>query len=154
MTRTETHQHFIARFCSGNRSQPVTDSELDRAEERLSIQFPKAYREFLTVHGAAHSHSLLSLIVDSGSDLWDLTAFMVPAECVETTESYRSAGMSERLVAFASDSMGNVFCFDERDLLDARPDDAPVWLFDHDFCSDEQLTDSFDSWLASYFVLP
>jgi len=49
--------------------------------------------------------------------------------------------------------MGNVFCFEEDDLLDARPDDVPIWFFDHDFCSDRRLSDSLDSWLATYLTL-
>ena len=100
------------------------------------------------------SHTLLGLIVDAEADLWDITSFHTPSECVEATESYRSAGMSDRLVAFASDSGGNVFCFAERDLLDARPDDASVWFFDHDVNEEKQLSESFDAWLASYFSLP
>ena len=92
--------------------------------------------------------------MDAEADLWDITSFHTPSECVEATESYRSAGMSDRLVAFASDSGGNVFCFAERDLLDARPDDASVWFFDHDVNEEKQLSESFDAWLASYFSLP
>jgi hypothetical protein len=153
MTRTETHQNFVTRFCADG-AEPIARAELDRAEDRLGILFPSAYREFVLVRGAARSHTLLGLIVDAEVDLWDVMSFHTPSECVEASETYRSAGMSERLVAFATDSAGNVFCFDEGDLLDARPDDAPVWFFDHDFNEDKQLADSFDAWLSSYFSLP
>jgi hypothetical protein len=149
----QTHQHFVDRFCP-NDAEPVARAALDGAEEQVGILFPTAYREFILVHGAAQSHNLLSLIVDNEGDLWDVHSFHTPPDCVGTTECYRSAGMSNRLIAFASDSGGNVFCFDERDLLDSRPDDAPVWFFDHDFNEDKQLSESFDTWLASYFSLP
>lgn len=92
--------------------------------------------------------------MDTEADLWDVMLFHTPSECVEATETYRSAGMSDRLIAFATDSAGNMFCFDEGDLLDGRPDDAPVWFFDHDFNEDEQLAESFDAWMSSYFSLP
>ncbi len=153
MNRTETHQHFITRFCADG-AEPIARAAIDQAEDQLGILFPTAYVEFLLVRGAARSHTLLGLIVDAESDLWDVTSFHKPSECVEATEAYRSAGMSDRLVAFASDSTGNVFCFDEGNLLDARPDDAPIWLFDHDFNEDERLAETFDTWLASYFTLP
>jgi hypothetical protein len=153
MTRTETHQHFVSRFCADG-ADPIAREDLDRAEDRLGILFPSAYREFVLTRGAAHSHTLLGLIVDAEADLWDVTSFHKPSECVEATETYRSAGMSARLVAFASDSAGNVFCFDERELFNARLDDATVWFFDHDFNEDKQLAESFDAWLSSYFSLP
>jgi hypothetical protein len=153
MTRTETHQHFVARFCAAN-AEPIARTALNHAEEQLGILFPSAYREFVLARGAARSHTLLGLIVDAEADLWDVMSFHTPSECVEATETYRSAGMSERLVAFASDSAGNVFCFDEGDLLDARPDDSPVWFFDHDFNEDKLLAESVDVWLASYLSLP
>ena len=105
-------------------------------------------------HGAVRSPTLPGLIVDAEADLWDVASFHTPSECVEATEAYRTAGMSERLIAFATNSAGNVFCFDEGDLLDARPDDAPVWFFDHDFDEDKKLAESFDAWLGSYFSLP
>jgi hypothetical protein len=42
---------------------------------------------------------------------------------------------------------------DHDDNFLARHDDAPIWFFDHEYCSDERIHDSFDSWLASYFSL-
>jgi len=153
MTRIETHQHFVTRFC-GKDAERVTEASLDAAEDQLGILFSSAYREFVLARGAVRSHTLLDLIVDAEADLWEIASFYTPLECVETTDSYRSAGMSERLIAIAGDSAGNVFCFDERDLLDARPDDVPVWFFDHDLDEDKQLAVSFDAWLASYFSLP
>jgi hypothetical protein len=153
MTRTETHQHFVTRFCA-DAAVPITRAELDRAEDQLGILFPSAYRELILVYGAARSHTLLDIIADAEADLWDIASFHAPSETVAATEVYRSAGMSDRLLAFASDSAGNCFCFDESDLLGARPDDAAVWFFDHDLDEDRQLAKSFDAWLASYFSLP
>ena len=153
MTRTETHQYFNARFCADG-AEVISEEALDRAEDQLGILFPAAYREFALARGATRSHTLLSLIVAAEADLWDIDSFHTPSECVEATELYRSAGMSDRLVAFASDSAGNMFCFEERDLLEVRPDDSPVWFFDHDYNADNQWAGSFDAWLASYFSLP
>lgn len=153
MTRTEIHEHFANRFCAEG-AEPIAGTALDQAEDHLGLLLPSAYREFVLHRGAVRSHTLLGLIVDAEADLWDVALFHSPFECVEATEAYHSAGMPERLMAFATDSAGNVFCFDKGDLLDIRPDDAPVWFFDHEFCKDKQLAGSFDSWLEAYFSLP
>jgi hypothetical protein len=46
-----------------------------------------------------------------------------------------------------------LFCFRGPNANGARPDDAPIWLFDHDFCKESKVADSFDSWLLSYLKL-
>jgi len=52
----------------------------------------------------------------------------------------------------ASDSGGNVFGFrQQRDA--SRPDDAPLLVFDHDFCKVHIEADSFDSWIASFLTM-
>jgi hypothetical protein len=61
--------------------------------------------------------------------------------------------MSEQLVEFASDSMGNLFCFRRVAPDSPRADDAEVWFFDHEFCRDSKVADSFDAWLLSYLKL-
>jgi hypothetical protein len=154
MTRSEIQQAFVRRFCPARPEVPVFASDLDQAEERLGVLFPIAYREFATTYGVVSAPILLDLIVKNEASLWDIRSFFSASECADTTEMCRSGGMSARLVAFASDSMGNIFCFDQGDLLNERPDDAPVWFFDHEFCEDSRLSESFDSWLKAYLALP
>jgi hypothetical protein len=79
--------------------------------------------------------------------------FIPAPELIEVSESFWPAGMRSELIAIAMDCMGSYFCFLRSDLLGKRPDDAAVWFFDHDYCSDEQIFESFDSWLAAYFRL-
>ena len=153
MTRPEIHSHFVARFGDQAVSPRYLEYDLFPVEHRLGISFPAAYLAFLAAHGAVSSQSLLDLIVDSGAELHDLMAFIPAPELVEVSESSWPAGMRSELIAFAMDCMGSFFCFLRADLLGERPDDAPVWFFDHDYCSDEQIFESFDSWLASYFRL-
>ena len=67
---------------------------------------------------------------------------------------YWSGGMSPELVGFAGDGMGNLFCFRRLGTAADRPDDAPVWLFDHEFPDrDVQIALSFDDWLTSFLAL-
>lgn len=144
----------MRRFCSARAKVPISNADLDQAEKRLGVFFPVTYREFAATYGAVSAPALLDLIVRNEADLWDINSFFSASECADTTEMYRSGGMSARLVAFAGDSMGNAFCFDQADLITKRPDDAPVWFFDHEFCEDSQLSESFDAWLEAYLALP
>lgn len=75
------------------------------------------------------------------------------AEVREGTKSYRSAGMPEHLIGFASDSMGNLFCFRRVTPASPRADDAEVWFFDHEFCGESRVASGFDEWLLSYLRL-
>lgn len=154
MTRAEIHRRFVSRFCPEQPAKQIRENDLIHTEAHLGVLFPDAYRRFIVSYGPVATPSILETMVDAKPGGWDVSWFFAPAECVETTESYRHAGMSDRLVAFASDCMGNVFCFEESTLLDARRDDAPVWLFDHDYCKDSRLADSFDEWLTIYLNLP
>jgi len=156
MTRVEIQQKFVTRFgvTPPTPSPPIAETDLDRAEFQLGIVFPRAYRQFVLTYGPVWTPNILQITVDHQCETWDISWFFTPSECVEDTRLYRSGSMSERLVAFASDCMGNSFCFDQSDLFDARPDDAAVWFFDHDYCQDSKLSDTFDQWLTTYVHLP
>ena len=60
--------------------------------------------------------------------------------------------MEEWLVPIAMDCMGNVYGFKGKK-SDSRPDDSPVWFFDHDYCKIHQEAVGFDAWLASFVQL-
>jgi hypothetical protein len=153
MTRDEIHSQFFKRFCTPIASLPVELHEIESTQMRLGIEFPDSYRHFILTYGAVHSPELLSLIVGTQSELWDIHSFMPAIECAQMTECYREAGMSNRLIAFAGDSGGSVFCFESADLSHGRADDAAIWFFDHDFCEDSKVAESFDSWLESYLKI-
>jgi hypothetical protein len=84
---------------------------------------------------------------------WDVLVTSETTGVIEGTRDYWSAGMSEQLVGFASDSLGNLFCFRRVAPGSSRAEDAEVWFFDHDFCSDRKVADSFDEWLLSFLKL-
>jgi hypothetical protein len=152
MTRAERHRQFVDRFTDGCPKVAVSGSEFLRAEAALGVRFPEAYQSFITTYGPVFTPGVLDAVVDNGLGR-DVAELFAPLICVETTEDYRLAGMPHRLVTFARDCMGNVFCF-ERDELDAdRPDDATIWFFDHDFCKASIASESFDTWLTSFLDL-
>lgn len=51
-------------------------------------------------------------------------------------------------LAFAEDCMGNLFFFQGLPASPPRPDDAAVWVFDHDEDRAVQQAASFDEWLG------
>ena len=153
MTRAEIHQLFVSEFHEGEPPVPVATPDIQRVERELSTVFPQSYITFMQTHGPVRTPSLLSLIVDGEHEPWDVMAISDTGEVVEGTRGSWSGGMSERLIYFAHDSMGNLFCF-LRTAPDApRPDDAEVWFFDHEYCTDSKVADSFDEWLLCYLKL-
>lgn len=131
----------------------VAASDIERIERELATVLPRSYIDFLLAHGPIYTPSLLELIVDGGHDLWDLMELCKVDDVIKDTKGYWSAGMSEELIGFASDSMGNMFCFRRVAPGESRPDDAEVWFFDHDFCKDSKIEDGFDNWLLNYLKL-
>ena len=154
MTRLQIHDQFVARFGDGADLPHYSETDFRLVGHQLGVCFPETYRAFLAAHGAVASQSLLGLIVDTEAEIHDLMSFVPVPEISEVSRSSWSAGMRSELIAFAYDCMGSFFCFLRADLLGGRPDDAPIWFFDHDGCADEQIAGSFDSWLTTYLSLP
>ena len=79
----------------------------------------------------------------------DIQKFLSIAEIVETTKSYWDAGMDNWLVAVANDCMGNVFGF-RKCGGDNRPDEAALFVFDHEFSETSEDASGFDAWLEAF----
>jgi hypothetical protein len=160
MSREEIHSTFVRRF-SGPRPKPatpVTADDLHRVEEELRATFPTAYLAFLTHYGPVFTPSALDLVTGGDSEQppegasFDVQEFFEPNQIIETHRLYSNGGMEHWLVPVAMDCMGNVFGF-KRESHHSRPDDSPVFFFDHDFCKTHQEAESFDAWLASFLLL-
>ena len=119
---------------------------------------PLPFLEFATHHCPIFTPSILDLVTGGDSEQppegasFDVRQFFEPREIVETHRLYSSGGMEDWLVPFAIDSMGNVFGF-KREKHHPRPDDSPVFLFDHDFCEISEEAQSFGAWLESFLRL-
>ena len=153
MTRATIHQLFVSELHEGEPPVRIAASDIQRVEQELATVLPHSYITFMETHGPVNTPSLLSLIVDGEHEMWDVMIIFKIADVIEGTKGSWSAGMSEQLVAFASDSTGNLFCFRRVSPSSPRADDAEVWFFDHEFCSDSKVADSFDAWLKNYLKL-
>ena len=160
MSREEIQECFVRRFSvkALKPTVPAAAEDILRVEKELKTTFPKAYFSFITHYGPVFTPSILDLVTGGDSDRapkdagFDVREFFVPDQIVTTHHLCSDAGMDDWLIPVAMDCMGNVFGF-RRAESNQRPDDDPVFLFDHDFCKTHQEADSFDGWLASFLRL-
>jgi hypothetical protein len=126
---------------------PVSEDELKNAEVRLQTRLPADYRNAVLQLGLPRpTIELLDAIVDRELDLRDVSEFLSPAEIVSVTEDWRDLGLPEELVAFATDCMGNLFCFP----TEANGGEVPVSFFDHDERTVDVIAPSFTRWIEGF----
>jgi len=126
----------------------VTEIELEGVEGRLQTRLPGDYRSAILKFGLPRlTIKLLDAIVDRQLALKDVSDFLGPAEMVTVTEDWRELGLSEDLVAFATDCMGNLFCFPTASDCTAE---VPVFFFDHDERSVDVVAPSFTRWIDEF----
>lgn len=129
----------------------VSEGELNRAEDSLPTRLPAEYRNAVLQFGLPHpTIELLDAIVDRELELRDVNRFLSPSEIVTETEEWRALGLPKGLVAFASDCMGNLFCFPTQADVDGK---VPVFYFDHDQGSAEVIAPSFSGWIDEFCAL-
>ena len=78
--------------------------------------------------------------------------FLTPKQSVTETRRWRLEPEGG-CATFASDCSGNFFAFRQLSATEPRPDDAAVWLFDHDAGEVVEQAASFDEWLGRFLKL-
>jgi cell wall assembly regulator SMI1 len=146
-TRGDIHREFVERFHVGDRDGPVSDSQLDAIEAELNTRLPRGYREFMARHGPVYTPDTLQEIVEGNIDHPDIQNILNPAEAVDGTKAYWSAGMPSDVIGIGSDCMGNMIGFRRQE---GPSDDSPVVFFDHDFLEVYEVAPSLDEFLAWY----
>jgi len=104
----------------------------------------------MRLHGSVYTPGILAAIVDLNLDHDDIQNIVTVTEAVEGTKAYWSAGMPDDIIGFGNDCMGNMVGFKRKPRSASRPDDLPVWFFDHDFVTVKKLAGSFDRLLDWY----
>src|SRR4051812_39964642 len=139
MTRSELHRLFVTEFSQPRESPVAVPKDLAKIEAEIGTALPQSYVIFIETHGVPFTPGILDLVVEKGRGGPDIQEFFTAEQVVQDSRLYWSGGMSEELIGFASDCMGNMFCFRRRPAGTPRPDDAEVWFFDHDFCAERKL---------------
>lgn len=150
--RADLYREFVERFHAGKRLRPATAVQLADAEATLGIFWPEAYRQFAMACGAVYTPSLLGLVVEHKPGFGDVQQFLTPKQSVTETRRWHLEPEGG-CAAFASDCSGSFFAFRQLSATEPRPDDAAVWLFDHDAGEAVEQTASFDEWLGRYLKL-
>lgn len=144
-----TIDQFVKKWNEKESLLKATGDDLVRVEESLNIKLPKSYKYLITQYGDLFTPGTLEAVVDNELDLNDVQDFELPIEALESTIAWQKSGLSAGYYAFASDSMGNMFCFKVSECKN-ECDEPPVWFFDHDFMEIDKEAENFVSWLKSY----
>ncbi len=127
---------------------PVVESELEDTESRLQTRLPAEYRKAIVQFGLPRPTSaLLEAIVDQELGLRDVSDFLSPSEIVSVTEDWRELGLPVQFVAFATDCMGNLFCFPKNS---EASDEMSVFYFHHDSGAVDKIASTFSQWIDDF----
>lgn len=150
--RQELYRRFADRFHAGKRTRPATEAQVEAAEAAMVVLYPDSYRRFALTCGALSTGKLLEIIAARDPGYSDVQEFLTPRQSV--TETRRSGFDPESgSLVLAVDCMGNLFTFRGLSGSPPRPDDAPVWLFDHEYDETAVEAPSFDAWIARFLEL-
>lgn len=131
--------------------EPVREVDLHNAEQQLGVRFPTDYRSaVLSVGLPRPTIALMDAIVERDLDVHAVGDFFAPKDVIDNTLAWRQLGLPDRFVAFASDDCGNKFCFAADQLEDQSAADKPIWFFDHDFDTVEEIAPSFAAWIDAF----
>lgn len=129
----------------------VSEDELRRAEAHLQASLPDDYRSAVLQIGLPRpTIELLDFIAEQELDLRDVSDFLGPAEMISVTQEWRELGLPDNLVAFATDCMGNLFCFPTNTEAGGS---VPVYFFDHDFETVDLIAPTFTHWVNEFCEL-
>jgi len=130
---------------------PVDERALAETEASLGALLPADYRSAVLRVGLPRpTIALLDSIVENDLSVADLGDFLDPSSIVEVSRSWRGMGLPADLIAFANDSLGNLFCFSAR----SQGDTSGVFYFDRDEGSVEEVAPSFTAWIDELASLP
>jgi len=144
----EIIDNFVDKW--GDKTEPFRNDfsmkKLNQIESKLNIEFPEAYKYLLENYHNYYYPRILDNISDKGIEAFDLRDLVKIGEMVELTIAYEKAGMPLGFIGFASDSMGNMFCFSKEE-LQSNERESKVYVFDHDYAKMKELAISFIEWI-------
>jgi hypothetical protein len=145
----EMMRQFVDKWNLNDRLCRATVDEIGLVERALGITLPSAYTYLVREFGDLYTPSILDTVVEQKIAFPDVQDFDLPLIALESTKSCVKTGMPEGYFGFASDCMGNRFCF-RCDECSSDKEDSPVWYFDHDGIEVREISVSFTEWLAFY----
>ena len=150
-------EQFVRKWSTDSTSKPGRGPEssesLDRIEKALGVMLPDAYVDFMLSVGEVWTPEILNCIVDREIEMPDIQNILSFEEAEGSTVGWKDINLPSNMFVFATDSMGNMFCFDTNSCVAPRSHDLPVYFFDHDFETTMNVADTFVGLLAKYVEL-
>lgn len=117
--------------------QEATNSQIEEVEEKLKIKFPTDYKEFIKDHnGCSPIDKKVVLFQDSRESINNLLSIgdpTRPIDLLSTIDNVKDL-LVDKIIPFATDAGGNLFCFDYR--MSAQ---EPVIVFwDHEIAYEDK----------------
>lgn len=140
---------FVKKWNKNESLTPGASKDISDVEQSLNITLPSSYKYLVTRYGDIYAPDLLDAIVDEEYDLNDLQNFELPTQALKDTKAWQETGLPPGFYAFASDCMGNMFCFKNSE-CQSENQEPPIWFFDHDFVEIEKIAENLTAWLDSY----
>jgi hypothetical protein len=148
-TQFSTIDEFVKNWNQNDSLQTATLEEIEKVENQLNLKLPNSYKYLVTHFGDLYTPDTLETIVDNDLEINDVQDFDLPIQALERTQSWKKAGLPTGYYAFASDSMGNMFCF-KYDECNNENSEPHIWFFDHDFIEIEEEAENLLSWLKRF----
>lgn len=117
--------------------QEATNSQIEEVEEKLKIKFPTAFKEFIKDHnGCSPIDKKVFLFQNSRESINNLLSIgdpTRPIDLLNTIDNVKDR-LVDKLIPFATDAGGNLFCFDYR-----MSSQEPVIVFwDHEIAYEDK----------------
>ncbi|MCY9306847.1 SMI1/KNR4 family protein [Bacillus spizizenii] len=117
--------------------QEATNSQIEEVEEKLKIKFPTDYKEFIKDHnGCSPIDKKVVLFQDSRESINNLLSIgdpTRPIDLLNTIDNVKDR-LVDKIIPFATDAGGNLFCFDYR-----TSSQQPVIVFwDHEIAYEDK----------------
>ncbi|MGE0911922.1 SMI1/KNR4 family protein [Bacillus atrophaeus] len=117
--------------------QEATNSQIKELEEKLKIKFPTDYKEFIKDHnGCSPIDKKVVLLQDSRESINNLLSIgdpTRPIDLLSTIDNVKDR-LVDKIIPFATDAGGNLFCFDYR-----MSSQEPVIVFwDHEIAYEDK----------------
>ena len=140
---------FVQNWGSKNAMTPIKQQDIAELESKFNAYLPQAYKYLISTYGLVHTPNVLTKICDLGVEISEVQDFLSLEDVFSLSKLYEMTGMPKGHILFASDCKGNMFCFKLNDCL-SKQADLPVWFFDHNDKTVNQVSHSFIEWIEEF----
>ncbi|MEC1750136.1 SMI1/KNR4 family protein [Bacillus mojavensis] len=117
--------------------QEATNSQIKEVEVKLKIKFPTDYKEFIKDHnGCSPIDKKVVLFQDSRESINNLLSIgdpTRPIDLLSTIDNVKDR-LVDKIIPFATDAGGNLFCFDYR----MSPQEPVIVFWDHEIAYEDK----------------